>query len=488
MKKSTSIIRYILGSLFVLAGIGLLAEETAAGICLIMSGIMMTPKFWAILANRGCRPRRSMKAAMPILLFFLAAFAMPPSQSSETAANLVETAAAYQTQTAEGETVIETVIETAIVQTVSEESEQQVLPAEMEVHFIDVGQGDATLIKSGDAAMLIDAGDDTKGTFLQNYLNKQGVKRLDYLILTHPDADHIGGAPVIITKFEVDKVFMSNFEKDNQTYRKLIQALDDKRLLWETPETGSRFQLGDASFTILAPAKQYSDPNNASVALLLQNGENSFLFTGDAEEEAEKVMLTGETSVRADVYQAGHHGSRSSSSIEFMQAVNPTYAVISCAEGNTYGHPHAQTLNRFRERGMQIFRTDEQGSIVAVSDGAEITWNCAPSQTWQAGEPTGSGTAAGSIQSGGSETAADSQAIQESRETPAVETMQEPKQEVVEETPQDSHTLTYVLNVSTKKFHRPSCGSLPTTNRRDSSASREEVIAQGYVPCKRCNP
>ena len=258
----------------------------------------------------------------------------------------------------------------------------------MEVHFIDVGQGDCTLVKCGDNAMLIDTGDDSQGTAVQNYLQKQGIKKLDYLILTHPDADHIGAAPVIITKFQINTVFISNFEKDNKTYRKLIQALDDKRLSYSTPTVGSSYSLGNAQFTILAPNDVYETPNNASIALLLQNGDNRFLFSGDAEEEAESDILKNGFSVSADVYQVGHHGSRTSSSKAFLNAMNPTWAVISCAEGNTYGHPHAKTLNTLRRMGVKVFRTDEQGSIVALSDGKEITWNCAPSETWKAGEVT----------------------------------------------------------------------------------------------------
>lgn len=261
----------------------------------------------------------------------------------------------------------------------------------MEVHFIDVGQGDATLILCDGTAMLIDCADNSQGTRIQDYLQKQGVEKLDYLVLTHPDSDHIGGAPVIIEKFEIDRVFMSNFEKSNKTYMKVIQSLDNRLLKWSTPEVGSTWQLGSAQFTILAPNDTYSDPNEASIALIIRNGDNTFLFTGDAEDDAEDDMLENGLDLRADVYQAGHHGSRSSSKDEFLDEVSPVYAVISCAEGNSYGHPHAATLNKFRERGILVFRTDEQGSIVAVSDGTTITWNCAPSDTWKAGEPTGSG-------------------------------------------------------------------------------------------------
>ncbi len=268
-------------------------------------------------------------------------------------------------------------------------SRQTIQADSMEVHFIDVGQGDCTLVKCGDSAMLIDTGDDSQGTAVQNYLQKQGIKKLDYLILTHPDADHIGAAPVIITKFQIDTVFISNFEKDNKTYQKLIQALDDKRLSYGTPAVGNSYLLGKAQFTILAPNDVYEDPNNASIAILLQNGDNRFLFSGDAEEEAESDILMNGYSISADVYQVGHHGSRTSSSKTFLNAVNPTWAVISCAEGNAYGHPHAKTLNTLRRMGIKVFRTDEQGSIVAQSDGKEITWNCTPSETWKVGEATG---------------------------------------------------------------------------------------------------
>lgn len=277
-------------------------------------------------------------------------------------------------------------IDNGVVPVISQQTTQA---SNMEVHFIDVGQGDCTLVKCGDNAMLIDTGDDSQGTAVQNYLQKQGIKKLDYLILTHPDADHIGAAPVIITKFQIDTVFISNFEKDNKTYRKLIQALDDKRLSYGTPAVGNSYSLGNAQFTILAPNDVYETPNNASIAILLQNGDNRFLFSGDAEEEAESDILKNGLSVSADVYQVGHHGSKTSSSQVFLNEVNPTWAVISCAEGNAYGHPHAKTLNALRRMGVKVFRTDEQGSIVAQSDGKEITWNCAPSETWKAGEAVG---------------------------------------------------------------------------------------------------
>ena len=354
---------------------------------------------------------------------------------------------------------------------------------QMEVHFMDVGQGDATLVTCGGHAMLIDAGDDSKGTAIQNYLQKQKITKLDYLVLTHPDADHIGGAPVIITKFDIGKVFVSNFEKDNKTYQKLIQSLDDKRMKPLTPAVNSKYTLGTADITILAPGKTYDNPNDASIALLLKNGTRSFLFTGDAGEDAETDILETGIDISADVYKVGHHGSKYSTSKDFFEAVDPFYAVISCGGGNSYG---------------QL-----------------ILFNVPASESWKAGEPTGGSTTASTKSAAGtkaasSQTKKTAPAAASQKETTAnagqstspassdqsAETTPKPQKETapaVEEKPQESapaatSELTYVLNVKTKKFHRPTCHSLPTTNRQDSSESRDSIISQGYEPCKKCNP
>jgi beta-lactamase superfamily II metal-dependent hydrolase len=260
------------------------------------------------------------------------------------------------------------------------------LSDELEVYFIDVGQGDATLVLHGELSMLIDTGDDSKGTMLQNTLQKLGITKLDLLILTHPDSDHIGGAPVIITKFDVDQVLMSDYVKDNKMYEKLLQALDYKNMGWTYPEPGSNYAFGDAVLNFVGPNETYDEPNNASLAFILSFGQNNFLFTGDTESTGENDILDAGWDIAADVYKVGHHGSNSSSGQDFMEAVDPAYAVISCSADNSYGHPHAEVLNRLREMGVSVFRTDEQGSIVATSDGDTITWNCAPDESWKAGE------------------------------------------------------------------------------------------------------
>ena len=326
--------------------------------------------------------------------------------------------------------------------------------AVLEVHFIDVGQGDATLVMHGESAMLIDAGDASNGAAVREYIRGRGIEKLEYLVLTHPDSDHIGGAPPVISMYQVDRVFISNFEKDTMTYRKLIEALDAKRYAYATPGVGATHALGGAEFTILAPDGTYRDSNNSSIALLLTYGNTSFIFTGDAEERAERDIAANGHDISADVLHAGHHGSRTSSSAAFLDAVSPSFVVISCGTGNPYGHPHAETLERYRDMGMAVYRTDGQGSIVATSDGEAITWSVTPSGTWQAG-----GTA-----------------TQEGRQATG-------------DDPEDlAGQVTYVLNERSKVFHRPTCGSLPTANRKDSHESREEIIRQGYNACGRCNP
>ncbi len=260
----------------------------------------------------------------------------------------------------------------------------------LEVHFLDVGHGDATLIICGEHAMMIDCGDETQGAKLRDYMVDHGVSALDYLVLTHPDKDHIGGAPVILTEFPIGQIFRSDYIKGSRTEEELQQALIQKEAEAVMPVPGTEYQLGEAWFTILGPERIYEESNDSSIVLLLHFGVNTFLFTGDAEKDAEQDMVENSgkpgLSLKADVYQVGHHGDKSSSKKKFLSAVSPEFAVISCDYQGEKGHPDAEVLNRLREAGVKVFRTDEQGTIVAVSDGRSITWNCAPSESWQAGE------------------------------------------------------------------------------------------------------
>lgn len=346
----------------------------------------------------------------------------------------------------------------------SEPSDSQTL----EVHFIDVGQGDAILIKSEEHAMLIDAGDNSKGTAVQYYLNNQNVTELDYVIGTHPDADHIGGLDVILTKFDCGTVFLPETTSDTATYRDVLDALSYRGYSASVPTAGDSYALGGANFTFLTPTGEaYGDnTNNDSIGILLTNGNHRFLFLGDAEAEAEQDILSRFPDLKADVYKVSHHGSRSSSTEAFLQAIRPSYAVISCGADNKYGHPHAQTLNTLRAMGVKVFRTDEQGSIIAYSDGTELTFSCAPSESWQSGEGSASDW---------------------ERKPAAAEKNTEDPSSIQPDTASGS----YILNTGSLKFHLPDCSSaaqIQDKNKAISSESRNALLAQGYTPCQRCNP
>jgi len=262
----------------------------------------------------------------------------------------------------------------------------QTAHSELEIHFIDVGQGDATLIMCDGEAMLIDAADNDNGSKVQLYLTKHNIDTLKYVIGTHPDADHIGGLDVVLYKFDCENLIMPDVSADTATYRDVVETMQARDMENTLPIVGDTYMLGDATFTIVGPNDAYEGRNDNSVCIYLEHGENSFLFTGDAEEEAEADLISLNFDLDADVYKVGHHGSSSSSSVELLNEMSPEYAVISCAEGNSYGHPHAEVLNNLRALGVKVFRTDEQGSVVVTSNGKSLTWNCAPTESWQAGE------------------------------------------------------------------------------------------------------
>ena len=376
----------------------------------------------------------------------------------------------------------------------------------MEVHFIDVGQGDSTLIKVGGHAMLIDAGDNSEGTAVQSYLDSQNVEKIDYAIGTHPDADHIGGLDVVVYKFDCKKVFMPDVTSDTKTYDDVVQALKSKNQKAQAPKLGKTYSLGDATFTIIAPVKDYGDDTNDwSIGILLQYGKNRFLFTGDAAKQAEDDMIDTGEDLSADVYKASHHGSKTGSSDDFLDKVSPAYAVISCGEGNKYGHPSAQTLNNFRSRGIKTFRTDNQGTIVAYSDGSDITWNASPDTTWTPGEPKGSSSSWSTASKKGSvkDSADKTTSKTSSKKTTAKSTTAKSttdkassktsSKKTTESTAKNTskNKVSYVINEDTGKFHLSTCRFVKQMNEENkviSSKSRDILIKEGYEACKVCKP
>lgn len=240
----------------------------------------------------------------------------------------------------------------------------------LEVHFIDVGQGDAILINYGDFEMLIDAGDNKYGTTVSDYLKELSIENIEYLVGTHMDADHIGGLDNVLNDFTVDHIIDSGTYKDTKTYRDYWGAVqnevDTLGAVYQKDEDMTIVVDDDLTIKIIETGDDYKDENDNSIVVWLTYIDKDFLFTGDMEAHAEKSSLDKFGDI--DVLKSGHHGSRTSSSETFLDITKPEVAIISCGQNNKYGHPHQETLDKYEDRGIEVYRTDLQGSIIVRVD------------------------------------------------------------------------------------------------------------------------
>lgn len=312
----------------------------------------------------------------------------------------------------------------------------------LEVHFLDVGQADSTLILSGEHTMLIDGGNREDSELILDYLEESGVFKLDYVINTHAHEDHIGGLPEIIDNIETGLIIAQD-NYDSFIADSFFEIADEKNITVKKPVIGEQYILGDATFQILAPKKDnYEDYNDFSIALRLVHGENSFLFTGDACYEGERDIISTGFELDSDVYKAGHHGSSTSSSPAFLNKVTPAYSVISCGENNSYGHPHRETIQSFDARNIMYYRTDELGTVICESDGESLLFY-SDSETFDAN---------------------------------------------TEDYKDEQTDKIYIGNKKSKNVHSQDCGSLPAEANRVYFDDLEEALNQGYKVCRSCNP
>lgn len=241
------------------------------------------------------------------------------------------------------------------------------------VHFIDVGQGDCTLVMSGGKTLLIDAGEAEYGSDVCSYLKAQGVTRLDYIIATHPHSDHIGGLAKVISTYEVGTLITSRTPDDitptGKSYMNFLNAVKENGCGLTEAVVGDSYSLGNAEFEIIAPLSDESDDlNNYSVVCMLTCEGGKILFTGDASKDEEKDILDNNSNIDADILKVGHHGSSSSSTKKFLAEVTPEFCVIMCGADNSYNHPNESTVKRLKEYTNEIYRTDLQGTIVCTAD------------------------------------------------------------------------------------------------------------------------
>jgi len=348
--------------------------------------------------------------------------------------------------------VLEDFPEALLEKTDSTEESEPAGSSGFEVLFLDVGQGDAALVCCDGSAMLIDGGDAAASRKMYAVLQKRGIDYLDYVVATHPHVDHSAGLAGALNYATVGSAFCSSADYEAQGFLNYLYYLEKQGKTVQIPTAGDSFRLGTAEVTLLAPLEEQEDMNENCLVLRIVYGNTAFLFAADAGFAEEITMLEEGCELKSTVLKVGHHGAGSASSKAFLEAVQPRYAVISVGEGNDFGHPHSETLERLEECGATVFRTDLCGDILVVSDGETVSVSTERNDTLPAGV------------------------------APEEETV------VPEETDYD-----YVLNINPKsmRFHRPDCDAvdkMKEENKLYFKGTRDEAIAKGFIPCGSCKP
>lgn len=342
------------------------------------------------------------------------------------------------------------------------------------IKFIDVGQADAALVECDGHYLLIDGGNKEDSSLIYSVLKKENVPHLDIIVGTHAHEDHIGGLPGAFNYTNADLTLCVTKSYDSDAFGDFKRYADQKGGGIVVPSVGDTYSLGSATINILG-VNGGSDTNDTSIVLMITYGETKFLFTGDAEREAEQAILSSGASLSATVLKVGHHGSDTSTTYPFLREIMPTYAVISVGDGNSYGHPTDDTLSRLRDADVVVYRTDLQGDIVCTSDGKSVSFSVEKN------------TNADTL------TAPDQQPTAPTIVPPS-NTQDQPSEDETqgdEVQPGGSVGTDYVGNKNTKKFHYDWCSSvnkMKESNKFFYTGSREEMIGMGYDPCGNCHP
>lgn len=304
-----------------------------------------------------------------IIVLVLGAILAPESNDNETVNSTVQ-----NEDTARNSN---DVLETTETGKKDEEPSQQV-NGELILTMVDVGQADGFILEHSGKVVVIDCGTRSTGKNMVTQLQEKGITKIDYLFGTHPHDDHIGGMLTILNNFEIGKVIIPEAEGiTSDWYNNLINALVEGDYEVEFSKKGNTYQFGDAQITVLAQMESpVKNINNYSSIMKITYGEIDIIMTGDAETEIEELLLESGQDISAEILKIGHHGSNTSTSEEFLDSVNPIYALISCSVGNRYKHPTEETMNKLQTRDIKVYRTDECGTVVLTITAKDITFNC----------------------------------------------------------------------------------------------------------------
>ena len=508
-KKTFYILRYIFAVVLIIGGLGNLSSSVPFGLCVTLAGVSLFPFIWNLIRKKAAIARW-VPLLVP-LLFFIAATPFTPESAAQSRtiaitdeasdtleAAVTDTPAVTPTEVPTDTPTPETTPEETATPTPTETPtpEPTKEAGEMKVHFLDVGQGLSILVQSDGQTMIYDGGDKSTSSFVVSYLQRQNITTIDYLISSHYDSDHMAGLIGCLNAFDVKNVISSDYEHDSKLYQSFIQTVADKGLPMQHPAVGTEFSFGSGSFQILAPATiDPNDSNKNSVAIKLTNGDNSFIFTGDAESTSEKAMCESGIDLSCDVLVPGHHGSATATSWDFLQATVPEYAVISCGKDNQYGHPDKDVMDKLESMDIQVYRTDKQGTIVAVSDRTTITWDQEPCNDYSPGDKEDKGTQTSKSKgssSSGSKATANENSSSGNKEVSAASAGASSQVEAtpqVTAAPQDTSStsneeMVWITATGSKYHNKNNCGT--TDPSKASEISRAEAESRGYEPCKKC--
>lgn len=362
---------------------------------------------------------------------------------------------------------------------ISKQKEHDV--SDLQVHFLDVGQGLAVLAESDGHYMLYDGGDKDQSSFVVSYLKDQGVKTLDYVVASHYDADHLNGVIGAVKAFSVRHVIAPDYEHDSKLYTSFLKAVKTSGKVVEHPQVGDTFRLGNSTVTVLAPKEIGSDSNDNSYAVKLESSDISFILTGDAGHKSEKEMCQSGIDLDCTVLCPGHHGSAGSTSWDFLEATVPEYAVISCGEDNQYGHPAADTMEKLESMEIEVFRTDMQGTIVASVERGKLTWDKKPCNDYTPGDegtqPASSAKTSGnSAEKAGGSSDAGSKGKADNRS--------EKKQSEEKQSEKNTEEMVWLSETGSKYHNKPNCGNMNPDKARQVTKNQAE--SQGFDACKKC--
>lgn len=338
---------------------------------------------------------------------------------------------------------------------------------DMAVHFIDVGQGLAILVQSGGENLLYDGGNRSHADEVVQYLKNQQVETINYMISSHYDEDHLGGLVKCLDNFEVDHVLGSDYVHTSDLFNTFMNTATAHAIIVEYPSVGDTYEFGTGSFTVMAPDGISQNSNDNSVVIRLVNGNNSFMFMGDAEETSEQDMISTGMNLDCDVLSLGHHGSASSTSWDLLEAASPSWAVISCGLNNSYGHPAAETMGKLSDMDIPVFRTDDQGTVIALFDGNTISWNQEPCNDYT---------------SGSEKQSTDSSADQSERDTNDAAATESYAAET--DTSDTQGRMVWISATGSKYHSIPDCGNMNPDKAMQETES--QALSQGYEACKKC--